>query len=236
MTSGILFDLDGTLVDSRRDLAAAVNAMRRERGLSALPLPEIVRHIGWGARNLVARCLAPGGSPPSGPEPDLDPPSAEDVDGALAIFLERYDRCLLDTTVPYPGIRELLAEGMDRRVPMAVVTNKPERLSRKILAGLGLADPFATVVGGDTTPEKKPSARPLLHALAALDRRPDQAVVVGDSETDLKAARAAGCAVILVSWGFTAEEELRGLTPDRRADTVLDLQKALWVGGEGTGS
>lgn len=222
MYHAILFDLDGTLVDSKRDLATGVNRMRMELGLSKLPVPDVVRNIGWGARNLVAKSILPGRSNPD------DPPPSE-IDDALAIFRKHYDDCLLDTTQPYPGIVELLRTGLHLGVPMAVVSNKPEGFCRKILAGLGLTDPFSLVVGGDTCPEKKPSPEPLLLALEGMGAPPTEGVMVGDSETDLNAARSAGCKAIIVTWGLRPREQLLGLGADEVADTVQQLHGSLFT-------
>jgi phosphoglycolate phosphatase len=225
---GVLFDLDGTLVDSRRDIVAGVNRMREERGLATLPGDLVAAHIGWGARNLVARCLAPGGPSTPSPEPDPGLPADDIVDAALADFRRHYDDCLLDTTVPYPGIRGLLAEGMRREVPMAVVSNKPERFCRKILAGLGLADPFVRVAGSDTFSEKKPSPVPLLEMFNVLGIRPDEGAMVGDGPADFHAALAAGCPVAMVTWGLTSLNEIEELGPDRIAADAYELAGMLW--------
>ena len=188
--AGVVFDLDGTLVDSRLDLAAAVNATRVRLALAPLPVGAITEMVGEGARTLVRRAL-PGAI------------AGEAFDDALALFLELYyDRCL-DATEAYPGIPELLAE-LSSRLPLAVLTNKPERHSRRILDGLGLAGHFRLLVGGDTLPVRKPDPGGLLHVAAQWSTTPAQLLLVGDSDIDAETARAAGASLALVAWGFGA--------------------------------
>lgn len=188
--AGIVFDLDGTLVDSRLDLAAAVNATRESLGLAALPVDAIAAMVGEGARTLLRRAL-----------PDSIAGAA--FDDALALFLDLYFEHCLDATGAYPGIPELLAE-LSPRVPLAVLTNKPERHSRRILDGLGLAHHFELLIGGDTLPMRKPDPGGLFHIAARWTTTPPQLVLVGDSDVDVATALAAGSALALVSWGFGA--------------------------------
>ena len=196
--AGVVFDLDGTLVDSRLDLAAAVNATRERLGLPALRVDAIAAMVGEGARTLL-RCALP-----------------ESIDGApfedaLALFLDLYfDRCL-DATRAYPGIPELLA-ALSPRFPLAVLTNKPERHSRRILEGLELTPRFAVVVGGDTLPVRKPDPAGLRHLARAWSTTADRLLLVGDSGIDAATAQAAGAALALVAWGFGG------------ADTLIDVE------------
>ncbi|MBD3333904.1 MAG: HAD-IA family hydrolase [Candidatus Eisenbacteria bacterium] len=229
----LLFDLDGTLVDSRVDLATAINRMRAERDLKPLPREKILPHIGWGARNLVARCLAPEGSPVPSPEPDPEAPTDEEAGAALRVFRRHYDDCLLDTTQPYPGIPELLEEGRRRGHPMAVVTNKPERFSRKILAGLGMADPFRWVIGGDTLERRKPDPLPLQEAGRRMGRSAEEVVLIGDGLADFEAARAAGCSIIMVAWGLTPPATLHAKAPGQTVDSVKELHQRIWPADAG---
>jgi phosphoglycolate phosphatase len=217
----ILFDLDGTLVETRRDIAAGVNVMLAERGLGPLSVDDVSRHVGRGARVLVTRCLAACG---------VDSPSEETIDAAYTGFHDAYSARLLDTTLPYPGIVEMCAR-LDRAgVAMAIVSNKPEDLSRRILEGLGLARFFPVVLGGDSLPVRKPDPAPLLHALKLLGidanagaRNPDGALMVGDSVVDVQAARAAGLPVAAVTWGFGSREELLAAGPDRLVADAEEL-------------
>jgi len=194
---GVVFDLDGTLVDSRLDLATAVNATRERLGLAALQVDAIAAMVGEGARTLLRRAL-----------PDSIYGAA--FDEALSLFLDLYfDRCL-DATLAYPGIPELLAE-LSPRFPLAVLTNKPERHSRRILEGLGLARHFRELIGGDTLPVRKPDPAGLLRLATRWRTNPDQLLLIGDSVVDVETARAAGTPLALVTWGFGTVEELSGV-------------------------
>lgn len=192
----VVFDLDGTLVDSRRDLAAAVNSVRRERGLEPLPVARVVTFVGEGARKLVRRSL---------PE-SVDGPAFE---SAFERFLECYYHRCLDETRPYPGIESLL-DALAGRYPLAVLTNKPERHTRKILAGLGLCRWLRFALGGDSLAVRKPDPGPLLETARRLGAEPPRVLMVGDSATDAETARRAGAPAVLVRWGFGRTEDLEG--------------------------
>ena len=210
--AALVFDLDGTLVDSRPDLAAAVNATRERLGLPPLPLAAITAMVGEGARLLVRRAL---------PETI----AGEAFETALALFLDLYlERCLDGTTV-YPGIPEALAElAVDHR--LAVLTNKPERHSLEVLAGLGLLARFEVVIGGDTLPTRKPDPAGLLALGSRWGLAPGDLVLVGDSAVDAATARAAGSRLVLVEWGFAEVATL--LAPgDRSAARPADLARAV---------
>lgn len=201
----VVFDLDGTLVDSRRDLADAANALIAELGGEVLPLPRIVAMVGEGVRVLVERVLRAGcGLPAVGDE---------HVDRFRALYGER----LLRTTRPYTGIPQLL-EQLRPRCALAVLTNKPLQPARRILDGLHLLDRFEEVVGGDGPLPRKPDPAALL-ALAAAHGT-GEALLVGDSSVDLRTARAAAMPFALAGWGFGGENLPADLlTPD---DVVLD--------------
>lgn len=205
----VVLDLDGTLVDSTRDLAAAVNAAlaRVAPGTPALPVEAVRSFVGDGARVLVERSLGRAGLPHA-PEQ------------VLPVFLEVYRGCLLDTTRLYPGVLEEL----DRLRPrtLAVLTNKPGDLSRTILAGLGVADRFARIWGAGDFPGRKPDPAGLLRLLQELAVPPLEAVVVGDSPVDVQTARAAGVAVIGVTWGLDPAR-LREAGPDSLIDHPREL-------------
>ena len=185
--AAVLFDLDGTLIDSAPDLAAAVNTVLATHGAPALSLAEVTRFIGDGTRMLVARALAARGLPEA------------DIDAAHAAFRAAYDARGHALTRPYPGVRRMLAR-LAAQAPLAVVTNKPAAPARDVLAHLGLAGHFAAVIGGDSTPALKPDAAPLRAALAALGT--SCGVMVGDSEADAGAAAAAGLPFALYTRGY----------------------------------
>ena len=195
----VVFDLDGTLVDSSADLANAVNALLIELGVSRLPDPAIVAMVGEGAAVLVRRALSASG---------LDP----DIPGALDRFLVHYNQHLLDHTRPYPGMSETL-QALAARLPLAVLTNKPAAASERILEGLGLRGYFREVVGGDTAFGRKPSIAGLAHLAEAHEVLRNQVVLVGDSPVDLATARNAGTRICLARYGFGyrfAPEDFRG--------------------------
>jgi len=184
----VVFDLDGTLIDSSRDLASGVNAMlaRLAPRHAPLPLDDVQRFIGDGARKLVERSLAAVG---------LQTPLEE----AVPLFLAEYGQRLLQATRLYPGVLETLDRLRPRQ--LAVLTNKPGGFSRTILEGLGVADRFVRVYGGDDVP-RKPDPAGLLRLLEETGCRADEALMVGDSANDVLTGRAAGVATVGVLGGF----------------------------------
>lgn len=186
----IVFDLDGTLVDSVRDLAESIGELLENYGSAPLPLAEVVEMVGEGAPVLVRRALARAGLSAA---PDM----------ALAQFLQIYDRRFRDHTVSYPGIVESLALAV-RRGPLAVLTNKPLGPSIGILEALGLRGFFSRVIGGDSEYGRKPDPAGLL-ALQALAPG-DRLVMIGDSPTDYKVAVNANCPFVFARFGFGASK------------------------------
>jgi len=202
----LLFDLDGTLVDSIGDLAGALNALREELQLEPLAVAGVRRMVGDGARKLVERAL---------------PPEFHSKE-RMHRFLELYGQRLTRETRPFPGINELLESCRDW--PMAVVTNKPVAMAQTIVDALELSRYFPVVLGGDSCVEKKPHPLPVLEALRRLDATPQQAVMIGDHHTDLRAGSAATCRTCFCSWGYGEDG---GETPTWRADSVAELQALL---------
>jgi phosphoglycolate phosphatase len=192
--AGIVFDLDGTLVDSRLDLAAAVNATRELLGLPPLALDAVTAMIGEGARSLVRRALPR----------EVD---GEAFEAAYTVFREAYWEVCLDATTVYPGVLDAVAS-LAVRLPLAVLTNKPERESRRILEGLGLAPYFETLVGGDTLATRKPDPAGLRSIAQRWGVAAPRLVLVGDSKVDVDTAVAAGASLALVSWGFGHSADL----------------------------
>jgi len=184
-----IFDLDGTLVDSVDDLAASVNHALARVGLPPRRRDEVRGMIGNGARVLIERAV--------GPHQEL-------LDPALSAWREHYQAHLLDATRPYPGVAEALA-GAGRT--LAVISNKPGPMVRRILEGLGLLARFAGVLGGGDAPPKPDPAgvRTILHRLGVAEA---DAILVGDSAVDAATARNAGIAFVAVTWGLTSREEL----------------------------
>lgn len=196
----IVFDLDGTLVDSRRDLADAANALIVERGGRPLSEDDIGRMVGEGAAVLVRRALAAAGL-------QLDAT-------AVPRFLELYDERLLNTTRAYAGIPEALAS-LAPHATMAVLTNKPLAPSLRILQALGLSHLIAKTIGGDGEFPKKPDPLSLLHLVETLGAARNATVMVGDSAIDLETARNADTAICLARYGFGYQPELAARLEDR---------------------
>ena len=207
-----VFDLDGTLVDSRRDLADAANALLAECGAPPLTEDHVGRLVGDGAATLVARVFAAS---------RLTPPP-----GALARFLAIYDTKLLNHTRPYPGIPEVLA-ALGRRAPLAVLTNKPIEATRRILGTLQLIGAFApdAILGGDGPLPRKPDPAGLRHLAARAGAPLSATLLVGDSLVDLRTARAAAAHICLVRYGFGFDAiRAEDLTPaDRTIATPAEL-------------
>ncbi len=213
-TTALIFDLDGTLVDSIADLAGALNLSLRALGLRDLEAQEVRRMVGDGAAVLVSRALAATGGSPSQQEEALDR------------FMRAYVAAPAERTTVYPGVHETLALLSARGHPMGVCTNKPALPAADLLDQLGLAPFFRSLVGGDTLPERKPHAAPARRSLADLGAGAESAVFIGDSQVDVDAARAAGIRVIAVSYGYA-----RGAPEDLGADALIarfsDLPAAL---------
>ncbi len=219
----LVFDLDGTLIDSRRDLADAANALIVEHGGAALPVDQIAGMVGEGAALLVRRALTAARL------------TRDDLEAALARFLALYDERLLAHTRLYDGTREALA-ALAADVPLAILTNKPQRPTERILDGLGVAGFFRWVIGGDTAHGRKPDPAGLNHLIAAAGATAAATTMVGDSAIDLRTARAAGTGVCLVRYGFgfrTAEGELRG--DEIVVDDARQLAAALLRRADGSG-
>jgi phosphoglycolate phosphatase len=186
----IVFDLDGTLIDSAADLAAAVNGMLAEFGCGPLAVPQVRGMIGDGVAMLVARALAASDCG------QVDPARAGQV------FLRHYESAATSLTTAFPGAADALRTLRAAAIPLAVCTNKPARLSAGILESLGLAQYFARVIGGDSLPFRKPDPRVLLSLLAAFDTRPQDTLLVGDSEVDAATASSAGVPFVLMKHGY----------------------------------
>ncbi len=188
----VVWDLDGTLVDSAPDLASALNTVLDMRGFAPLPLTMVRSMIGNGVAKLVER-----GFNAVGIRPD-----AAQLDQLVSLFVQEYSTCLTEYTRPYPHVVTMLNHIQALGIRMGVCTNKPEAASRQILKALGLSGYFSSVVGGDTTPARKPDPLPLLTCLRELIAEPASSLMIGDSVTDVQTARAAIVAVGVVPWGY----------------------------------
>jgi phosphoglycolate phosphatase len=182
----VLFDLDGTLIDSADDIGLCLQKTLKEIGLEEFMPPEVRSLIGGGVKALLQKVLG-------------DRFEEKHVE----IFRKHYLKNPVIYTVPFPGILETLEELKRRGIALAVVTNKMEDLSREILKILGLLPFFDAVIGGDTLAEKKPSPAPLIHALKLLGTEPESTLMVGDTDSDIISGRRAGTKTALALWGYT---------------------------------
>jgi len=190
--SCIVWDLDGTLVDSAPDLATAMNAVLDKRGFFTHSIDVVRTMIGNGVPKLVERGFNAVGM-------RLDPAQLDEL---VAMFVKEYKTCATEQTRPYPHIVETLEKVRGMNIPMGVCTNKPEAFTEQILEGLGLAKYFSSVVGGDTTSTRKPDPEPVLACLRGLVSEPASSLMIGDSIHDVHAAHAAGVTVAVVPWGY----------------------------------
>lgn len=208
MIRAALIDLDGTLLDTAPDIAAAANAMLAELGHAALPAAAISDFIGQGVPKFVARCLAAAGRDPDGTE--------------LEVFSRHYERSSGSLAKAYPGVREGLAAMAAAGLVLACVTNKSARFAAPLLRETGLAGSFRVVVTGDSVARRKPHPEPFLRACGLLGVTPAEAVVVGDSANDAQAARAAGCVFLLVPYGYREGLEVRDIQCDGIVASLVD--------------
>ena len=207
----LIFDLDGTLVDSVPDLTASLNILRNDLDCAPVSEQRVAKIVGDGVSMLVKRAL---GDKLFQPE-------------HVSRFMEIYAEHILDNTSCYPGIDELFSRHSPEH--MALVTNKPYRLTLKLLEGLNLTQNFKIIIGGDSYTEKKPHPLPVLNALAALHADPQQTVMIGDHHTDLRAGQGAGTMTCFCAYGMGHTD---GLVPDFQAVKSTDLPK-LFPGSHG---
>lgn len=223
--SAILFDLDGTLVDSVADIAAAANAMLINLNLSTLDVTLITSFVGKGIPNLVERCLNAALKTRS-PHPEL-------LALGLDTFLKLYHKQLKQSIARlYPGVQEGLDAFKAKGVKLAIVTNKAIAFVPDILQKAGIAHYFDLLVGGDTCPQKKPHPMPFLYACEQLKVCPSKALVIGDSANDSLAANAAGIDVLLVPYGYNEGKSVQTLKCDGIVLSIKDA--ATWAATEKT--
>jgi len=215
---GVLIDLDGTLLDTVPDLAAAVNAMRAELGRPPLSVDRVATYVGKGADVLVHRALT------------------ESIDGRAdeaafqrgkASFYRHYRTVNGHRSVVFPGVRDALADLRNKGIALACVTNKPGEFTHELLARVGLGAEFKAVVSGDDTIEKKPHPAPMLRACELLGLPPSETAMVGDSLNDVLSARAAGCRVIVVETGYNEGQPVSELPADAIVPTLLDAARLI---------
>ena len=214
----ILIDVDGTLVDSVPDLAYCVDRTMEAIGREPWGEATVRNWVGNGVERLVRRALT--GS--------LDgEPSDEEFERAYPIFLECYAENTSKRSVLYPGVKEGLDYLKEQGYPLGCVTNKAEQFTLPLLQDLGVYDYFGIVVAGDTLPQKKPDPTPLLYAAEFFSAEPTQCLMVGDSVSDVKAARAAGFRIYCMSYGYNHGEDIRNYHPDAVLDSMAELKALL---------
>ena len=206
-----LFDLDGTLIDSSKDIAIAVNYALEKLGKSPLPEGEIIKHVGYGGRKLM--------------EGVLKTEDKKVIDEGVRLFREYYFSNPAEYTVLYPYAEELLLKLKEKGKKTGIVTNKYEDISRKILKKLGIEELIDVLIGGDTTDRKKPEPEPVLFAVKKLGSVPQKGVMIGDSEADIQAGKNAGLKTVLVTYGFGKTDLALSFKPDFVIKSLKDL---LW--------
>ena len=203
----VMFDLDGTLADTGHDLADSVNFTRARFGLPPLAEKQVYVNVGRGVEHLLKASL---------PEQ-----SANHFQEVMRVFLERYEKHLLDRTVLYPGVREALKSFRAKR--RVVVSNKMHRLTVKVVSGLGVAGEFDAILGGDSAPEKKPHPALLNLALQQFQIPAAKALMVGDGDTDIEAGKRAGVITCGVTCGLGNKDDLIAAKPDFLIDDLTEL-------------
>lgn len=206
----VIFDLDGTLIDSSRDIAWSANRTLESLGYGAMDPAVIKEHIGWGVRPLLERLMP------------AEPP--EKISEARLTFLQFYSTHLVDETNLYPGAIETIEHLRAAGKKLALVTNKPIGLTEGILKELGIAKYFLMVLGGDSLQNKKPHPEPIELVIRSLEVRPALSVVVGDSPVDCEAGKGAGARTIGAAYGFRGRAELEGAGCDVIIDKITELK------------
>jgi phosphoglycolate phosphatase len=214
----ILIDVDGTLVDSVPDLAYCVDEMMGQLGCPAHGEAKVRDWVGNGVERLVRRALIG--------QLDGEPDEAEFA-RAYPIFLGLYAENTSKRSLLYPGIREGLNYLNGEGYRLGCVTNKAAQFTLPLLRDLGIRDEFEIVVAGDALPKKKPDPMPLLHAAKQLSANPSASLMVGDSRSDVKAARAAGFQIVCMSYGYNHGEDIRHYNPDAVLDSLIEIRALL---------
>ncbi|MFQ5770334.1 MAG: HAD family hydrolase [bacterium] len=205
----LIFDLDGTLVDTRQDLTNSVNYARDSLGLPPLELTQVMQYVGNGVRKLMER--------------SLPQPLKETTDDAITHFRNHYREHLLDCSTLYPGVEEVLHHFHQKK--MVVISNKPEEFCRTILEGVQIVSYFDLILGGDTLSFLKPSPEPILHVLKQLKIRSEKTVIIGDGTTDIEAGLKAKVLTCAVTYGFRAKEILLQAQPDYVVQEIQELKR-----------
>lgn len=219
-----IIDLDGTMVDTLGDFEVALNAMLAALGRAPVTRGEIERLVGKGSEHLIRSVLALTEGRPAQPGAPVAP---ADADAAWRHYQAAYLRINGQHSTVYPGVAEGLAALRARGLPLACLTNKPLAFARPLLAVKGLDGYFSHVFGGDSFARKKPDPLPLLETCRALGTAPARTLMVGDSSNDAAAARAAGCPVVLMTYGYNHGEPVRAVAANGFLDALTGLAAAL---------
>lgn len=211
----VLFDLDGTLLDSAPDLAAAANKMRIDRGMIELPCASFRSMVGTGARGMLSVAF------------DMNP-ADDDFEAMKLEFFANYEKCLIQQTVAFAGVSEVIAKIKLAEIKWAVVTNKSQRFTKPLTDAMSLFSSAGTVVSGDTTPYSKPHPAPLLEAASRLGIPPENCLYVGDDERDIIAGRAAGMQTVAAAYGYLGKDaDILSWKADAIILSPLDILKLL---------
>jgi len=214
----VLIDVDGTLVDSVPDLAYCVDEMMKQLGMPVHGEEKVRNWVGNGVERLTRRALI--GQLDGEPDDEL-------FERAYPIFLDLYDRNVCERSCLYDGVRETLDFLKTTGVKIGCVTNKNAQFTLPILEKLGVKDDFEIIVCGDTLDKKKPDPLPLLHSAEQLGARPEESLMLGDSMSDVKAARAAGFKIICMSYGYNHGEDIRDYRPDAVVDSMDEIKSLI---------
>ena len=212
----VLLDLDGTLVDSIPDLAYSINATLLQLSLEERNINSIRNWVGNGVEKLLHRALTN----------EMDGVAKTELfDNAFEKFMAIYNENMCATSICYPGVREGIDFLKEKNIKLGCVTNKSGQFVGPILEKLGLMNDMSIVIAGDTLARKKPDPMPLLHAAKIFEKNPTQSLMIGDSESDVKAARAAGFQIVCVSYGYNHGHDIRDTNPDAVVDSLAELPK-----------
>ncbi len=210
----VLLDLDGTLVDSIPDLANAVNKTLQEFSIEEREINSIRNWVGNGIEKLLHRALTN----------DIDGEAKSELfEKAFIRFMDIYSKNMCDLSVCYPGVREGIDYLKEKNIKLGCVTNKSGQFVHPILEKLGIKDDMSIIIAGDTLPKKKPHPLPLLHAASEFKVDPKKSLMIGDSVSDVKAARAANFQIVCVSYGYNHGNDIRDTNPDAVVDSLADL-------------
>ena len=214
----VLIDVDGTLVDSVPDLTFCVDSMMQQLGMPARGEQQVRQWVGNGVERLVRRALINR----------LDGEPDENLfQKALPIFENLYRDNTSRRSRLYPGVKATLDFLKTTDVRLGCVTNKAAQFTLPLLKDLGISDYFELVICGDTLPKKKPDPMPLLHAAEKLGVKPENSLMLGDSQSDVKAARAAGCSIVCMSYGYNHGEDIRNYNPDAVVDSMDEIKSII---------